>query len=67
MFNVLKNALSKTSSALVKSVLDVVDSATGKDEIDEFELEDIEALLIKADLGIELSLETVNKIKEKKK
>ena len=66
MFNVLKNALSKTSSALVKSVLDVVDSATGKDEIDEFELEDIEALLIKADLGIELSLETVNKIKEKK-
>ncbi len=66
MFNVLKNALSKTSSALVKSVLDVVDSATSKDEIDEFELEDIEALLIKADLGIELSLETVNKIKEKK-
>jgi len=62
-FDTLKNALSKTSSALVKSVLNI---AGTKDEIDEFELEDIEALLIKADLGVDFSLEIVNKIKEKK-
>ena len=64
MFNSLKNALSKTSGALVKSVLDIVGSNGA--EIDEFELEDIETVLIKADLGVDLSLEIVNKIKEKK-
>ena len=63
MFNSLKNALSKTSGALVKSVLDIVGSNGA--EIDEFELEDIETVLIKADLGVDLSLEIVNKIKEK--
>ena len=64
MFNSLKNALSKTSGALVKSVLVIVGSNGA--EIDEFELEDIETVLIKADLGVDLSLEIVNKIKEKK-
>lgn len=58
----LKSALSKTSSALVKNVLDMVSG----DVIDEFELDDIEAVLIKADLGVELASEIISKIKEKK-
>ncbi len=61
-FSTLKDALSKTSSALVKNVLEIA----GTGEIDEFELEDIEAVLIKADLGVDFSLEIVNKIKEKR-
>lgn len=64
MFNTLKNALSKTSGALVKSVLDIVGTSDAK--IDKFELEDIETVLIKADLGIELAIEITNKIKEQK-
>lgn len=62
MLKNLKDALTKTSSALVKGVLGVVSN----DNIDEFELEDIEDTLIRADLGIDLSVEIVNKIKEKK-
>ncbi len=58
----LKNALSKTSSFLVKNVLDVVSG----EEINEYELEDIEAMLIKADLGLELSGEITAEIKKKK-
>lgn len=61
-FKDLKNALSKTSSALVKNVLDMVSG----DTIDEFELDDIEAVLIKADLGVELASEIISKIKEKR-
>ena len=58
----LKDVLSKTSSFLVKNVLDVVSG----DEISEYELEDIEAMLIKADLGLELSSEITTEIKKKK-
>lgn len=63
MLNNLKNALSKTSSALIKNVLDMVQ---GNDIIDEYELDDIEAVLIKADLGVELSVEIIEKIKKEK-
>lgn len=63
MLNNLKNALSKTSSALIKNVLDMVQ---GNDVIDEYELDDIEAVLIKADLGVELSVEIIEKIKKEK-
>jgi len=62
-FEAFKNALSKTSQTLVQSVIDVT---SGSNEIDEFTLEDIETMLIKADLGIDLSTELVEKIKEKK-
>ncbi len=62
-FDTLKGALSKTSSTLVKSVLEIAGS---KEYPDEFELEDIEAVLIKADLGVDFSLEIINKIKEKR-
>ncbi len=59
-FEALKNALSKTSKALIENV---VDAASSSEEIDEFTLEDIEATLIKADLGVDLSVEIVDKIK----
>lgn len=61
-FGILKNALSKTANSLIDNVLSVVSS----DIPDEFELEDIESMLIKADLGVDLSSEIVEKIKEKK-
>ena len=47
---------------MIDNVLSVVSS----DIPDEFELEDIESMLIKADLGVDLSSEIVEKIKEKK-
>ena len=61
-FEALKNALSKTSKALIENVVDI---ASSNEEIDEFTLEDIEATLIKADLGVDLSVEIVEKIKSK--
>ena len=62
-FEALKSALSKTSKTLIDNVVDV---ARGDEQIDEFTLEDIEAMLIKADLGVDLSVEIVEKIKSKK-
>ncbi len=61
-FEALKNALSKTSKTLIDNV---VEAASGSDEIDEFTLDDIESMLIKADLGVDLSVEITNKIKSK--
>ena len=43
-----------------------MDVARGDEQIDEFTLEDIETMLIKADLGVDLSVEIVEKIKSKK-
>ena len=60
-FGVLKNVFSKTANSLVDSV---VNSVSKDSKPDEFELEDIETMLIKADLGVDLSVELVNKIKE---
>ena len=62
-FKALKSALSKTSKTLIDNVVDV---ARGDEQIDEFTLEDIETMLIKADLGVDLSVEIVEKIKSKK-
>ena len=61
-FEALKNALSKTSKTLIDNV---VEAASGSDEIDELTLDDIESMLIKADLGVDLSVEITNKIKSK--
>ncbi len=61
-FDFLKNALSKTADSLVNNVVQSVSNALP----DEFELDDIESNLIKADLGIDLAVEIVEKIKEKK-
>lgn len=62
-FSNLKNALVKTHEAIFKGV---VDSVTGNGEIDEFELDDVEAKLIKADLGVDFATAIVEKIKENK-
>ena len=62
-FGLLKNALSKTANSLIDSVVNVV---TNDSIPDEFELEDIETMLIKADLGVDLATELVEKIKEKR-
>ena len=62
-FGLLKNALSKTAGSLIDSVVNVV---TGDSIPDEFELDDIESMLIKADLGVDLATELVEKIKEKR-
>ena len=61
-FEALKNALSKTSKTLIDNV---VEAASGSDEIDELTLDDIESMLLKADLGVDLSVEITNKIKSK--
>lgn len=63
-FRGLKEALSKTSSALIKNVLNI--AGTSSNILDEYELEDIEDALIRADLGIDLSVEIVDKIRENK-
>ncbi|GBF22900.1 signal recognition particle receptor FtsY [Candidatus Gastranaerophilus sp. (ex Termes propinquus)] len=60
-FGGLKEALSNTSKALVQGVLELV----GGERIDEYTLEDIETLLIKSDLGVDFSVELVEKIREK--
>ena len=59
--NTLKNALSKTVDSLINSVISTVKDET----ITEFDLEDIETTLIKADLGIDLSVEIVEKLRNK--
>lgn len=61
-FELFKKALSKTASSLITNVV----SGVCGSEIDEFELEDIETNLIKADLGLDLAVEIVEKIKTNK-
>ena len=61
-FGFLKNALSKTTNSLVDNVLNVVSGEIP----DEFELEDIETMLIKADIGVDYAVELVEKIKSEK-
>lgn len=61
--DVLKNALSKTANSLIGNVLN---SVSQNKPIDEFELEDIETNLIKADVGLDLAVEIVEKIKTQK-
>ncbi len=58
----LKSVLSNTIGSLVGNVLNVVKN----DNIDEFALQDIEDMLIKADIGLDLAVEIVDEIKDKK-
>jgi len=62
-FGLLKNALSKTAGSLIDNVVAVV---SGDKILDEFELDDVESMLIKADLGVDLSTNLVEKIKNEK-
>lgn len=59
-----KAAVSKTQDALVSGIMSLVNSAGNT--TDEFLLEDIEALLIKADVGVLLAEEITSEIKSKK-
>ncbi len=61
VFDSFKEAVSKTSDALVNSVLNIVSS---QEELDEFVLDDVETALIKADIGVDLAVEIVEKIQK---
>ena len=60
--NTLKSALSKTIGSLINSVTSVANDEI----INEYELDDIESMLIKADLGVDLSVELTEKLRDKK-
>ena len=59
-FDKLKNTVSKTTQVLVESVTNVVSE---EEEFSEFLLDDMEDLLISADLGVDLSSELVDKLR----
>jgi fused signal recognition particle receptor len=59
----LNDIVAQTSKALVQSVLNFAKPGV---ELDEFTLENIENILIKADLGVEFATEIVEKIKKEK-
>ncbi|MFP4379035.1 MAG: signal recognition particle-docking protein FtsY [Candidatus Sumerlaeia bacterium] len=61
-FSRLKSRLTKTKTNLVEKVKDVI-SLHGK--VDEDMLEDIEAVLIQADVGVETTMKIVDSIKRK--
>ena len=60
-FESLKKAVSNTASSLVDSVVSTVSS---QEEYDEFIYEEMEELLIKADLGVNLSTQIIEKLKK---
>lgn len=62
-FQNLKQAISKTSDSLVGNILSL---AQGKQEIDEDMLDEMEETLIKADLGVNTSVEIIDKLRENK-
>ena len=60
--NTLKSALSKTINSLINNVTSIANDEI----INEYEFDDIESMLIKADLGVNLSVELVEKLKDRK-
>ena len=63
-FNNLKKAVANTAQSLVGNV---VESVEGEDEFSEFVLEDMEDLLISADLGVGYASEIVDKLRNQSK
>ncbi len=59
-FNQLKNTVSKTAQALVGNVVDAV---SDEEEFSDFVLDDMEDLLISADLGVSYASELVDKLR----
>ena len=59
-FDKLKNTVTKTAQALVGNVVNAV---SGEDEFSEFVLEDMEDLLISADLGVDYASTLVDKLR----
>lgn len=60
-FSTLKDALSKTSKSLVS---DIVSFANEKEEFDDFTLDDMEEMLIKADLGVNVSSYLIDNLRK---
>lgn len=63
-FDKLKNTVSKTAQALVGNVVDAV---SDEEEFSEFVLDDMEDLLISADLGVSYASELVDKLRSQNK
>ena len=63
-FGKLKNTVSKTAQALVGNVVDAV---SDEDEFSDFVLDDMEDLLISADLGVGYASELVDKLRGQNK
>ena len=63
-FDKLKNTVSKTAQALVGNVVDAV---SDEEEFSEFVLDDMEDLLISADLGVSYAYELVDKLRSQNK
>lgn len=61
LFGFFKQAISNTTQSLVNNV---VNSIADEEEFDEFILDDMEELLIKADLGVNVSAEIVDKLRK---
>lgn len=62
-FSGLKQAISKTSESLVGSVVSLTQ---GKEEIDDDLLDEMEERLIKADLGVNTSVDVIEKLRSNK-
>lgn len=63
-FDLLKQAVSKTSETLVSGVVETVEEEA---EFSEFVLDDMEDLLIRADLGVNYASELVDKLRNQDK
>ena len=63
-FDKLKTTVSKTAQALVSNVVDAVSK---EDEFSDFVLDDMEDLLISADLGVNYATELVDKLRKQTK
>ena len=63
-FDKLKNTVSKTAQALVGNVVDTVSE---EEEFSEFVLDDMEDMLISADLGVNYASELVDKLRNQNK
>ena len=63
-FDKLKSTVSKTAQALVGNVVDAV---SDEEEFSEFVLDDMEDLLISADLGVNYASELVDKLRSQNK
>jgi fused signal recognition particle receptor len=61
-FDGLKKTIEKTSSAIVSNITQKFEA---EEEFDEFLLDDMEELLIKADLGVSTSTDIVDKLRKK--
>ena len=59
-FDKLKNTVSKTAQALVGNVVDTI---SDEEEFSDFVLDDMEDLLISADLGVDYAAELVDKLR----